>query len=462
MILPSGWQKCKLSDIASVRNGYAFSKKIFSHKNNDNQILLIKQTQLSGNKVDLSKACYLPNDYLMQYNDFIVNKNDVLIGMSGSIGKLCIYQYEFPALQNQRTGLIKKYTDDIDNKFFWFFLQTIEAILLSDSKGVGVQNINANDIEDIVINLPPLPEQNRIIAKIDSLFSELDSNVTLLKNVKTQLSIYRKSVLKWAFEGKLTDSSLLKNDYLEKYIEKPRYGTSKKCLSNNIGKKVYRIPNIHYQSGTIVKDDIKFAKFSKDEIKVLKLNKDDILIIRSNGSVNLVGRASIVREGDTDGLFAGYLMRLRILNNTLDPKYLLYYLSTIDARNYIEFTAKSTSGVNNINSEEVCKIKLPYFDLPEQLAIVSAIESRLSVCDKIEQTIDQTIAISDQLRQSILKKAFEGRLVPQDPNDEPAEKLLERIKAEKAAILEKKKTDHRVKRIKKKKKRLSNKTNDNK
>jgi type I restriction enzyme S subunit len=104
-------------------------------------------------------------------------------------------------------------------------------------------------------------------------------------------------------------------------------------------------------------------------------------------------------------------------------------------------TRKVGSGNNQkaLNKERIKNIPFPFTSKPEQLAIVSAIESRLSVCDKIEQTIDQTLALSEQLRQSILKKAFEGRLVPQDPNDEPAEKLLERIRAEKEAILEKKK-----------------------
>jgi type I restriction enzyme S subunit len=83
------------------------------------------------------------------------------------------------------------------------------------------------------------------------------------------------------------------------------------------------------------------------------------------------------------------------------------------------------------------KIKLP--SKSEQQAIVSAIESRLSECDKLEKTIDDALTLSASLRQSILKKAFEGRLVPQDPNDEPAEKLLERIKVEKAVMLTKQK-----------------------
>ena len=97
--------------------------------------------------------------------------------------------------------------------------------------------------------------------------------------------------------------------------------------------------------------------------------------------------------------------------------------------------AKQTVNLASINMTVLRSLSIPLPNLPEQLAIVSTIESRLSVCDKLEQTIDQTLALSASLRQSILKKAFEGRLVPQDPNDEPAEKLLERIKAEKEAVL---------------------------
>jgi type I restriction enzyme S subunit len=118
---------------------------------------------------------------------------------------------------------------------------------------------------------------------------------------------------------------------------------------------------------------------------------------------------------------------------------LTYYLNSPHSKKCGKIA--KTDGVNqsNINGTKLSTYPFPLCSKPEQLAIVSAIESRLSVCDKLEQTIDQTLALSASLRQSILKKAFEGRLVPQDPNDEPAEKLLERIKAEKATMLAKQK-----------------------
>ena len=133
----------------------------------------------------------------------------------------------------------------------------------------------------------------------------------------------------------------------------------------------------------------------------------------------------------TDYLFAGYLIRLRPRKENILSKYLLYVLSSSELRLQIEAKAKSTSGVNNINSDELKSLIIPICSIPEQDAVVGEIESRLSVCDKVEERIDLTLKQSDRLRQSILKRAFEGTLVLQDPTDEPADKLLERIREEK-------------------------------
>ena len=124
-------------------------------------------------------------------------------------------------------------------------------------------------------------------------------------------------------------------------------------------------------------------------------------------------------------------MRLRINTNELIPRFLLHYLSSPDARIYIEIKAKSTSGVHNINSAEIAALPIPVCAPLEQVTIVAAIESRLSICDKLEQIVDENLSKAQALKQSILKKAFAGQLVPQDPNDEPADKLLARIQRNK-------------------------------
>lgn len=256
-----------------------------------------------------------------------------------------------------------------------------------------------------------LLEQGKIIQQIEELFSQLDKGVETLQTIKQQLAVYRQAVLKEAFEGKLTKSTPLKHDNLLHYIEKPRYGTSKKCSYECADKDtpVYRIPNIDWSVGRIDHEDIKYAHFSDKEVEGIRLEKDDILIIRSNGSVSLVGRAALISQSDTCGSFAGYLMRIRVAKpDVLIPKFLLLYLNSHQARVYIENKAKSTSGVNNINSDEISRLPIPLFSHQEQVAIIEEIESRLSVCDSIEQTVDAALAQAEALRQSILKKAFEG------------------------------------------------------
>ena len=291
-------------------------------------------------------------------------------------------------------------------KFIFYRMQIIKFDA-STHKRYWIQHYSK-----IKVKIPSIPEQERIVAHIEELFSQLDASVSELKTAKERLKVYRQAVLKEAFDGTLTDSEKIRTATLERYIEKPRYGTSKKCDYSHTekSKEVYRIPNIDYVSGHISHSDIKYSEFSRNELADLKLECGDILIIRSNGSASLVGRAAIIKETDTEGIFAGYLMRLRIKDkSSLLPEFLLHFLQSHDARVYIENKAKSTSGVHNINSTEISGLKIPIFMIDDQQSIVSAIESRLSVCDSIEKTMSTALQQAEALRQSILKKTFDRR-----------------------------------------------------
>ena len=265
----------------------------------------------------------------------------------------------------------------------------------------------------VKVSIPPIAEQERIVARIEELFSQLDKSVETLQTVKEQLAVYRQAVLKYAFEGKLTGFIKLDDVNLGSLIEKPRYGTSKKCGYTVTGATipVYRIPNINHYSGTVDHTDLKYAEFKDSELNALTLQEGDLLLIRSNGSASLVGRAAMVKQTDLGGTFAGYLIRLRIKDQMImNPKYLLLYLQSFAARCYIENKAKSTSGVHNINSDEISELKIPLYRLNEQQTIIEAIEARTSICDKISEIIEQSLNQAEALRQSILKQAFEGEL----------------------------------------------------
>jgi type I restriction enzyme S subunit len=286
--------------------------------------------------------------------------------------------------------------------------------------------------------LPSLVEQKAIVAKIESLFSSLDSGIADLKKAQAQLIVYRQAVLKKAFEGELTKKSIKPEIIkLGSVIDKPRYGTSKKCSLDPKGIAVLRIPNIGF--GKVNTDELKYASFDKNEILTLALREGDILTIRSNGSVDLVGKCALITKKDLDYLYAGYLIRLRPDLEKIDSKFLLHCLSSHNLRIQIESKAKSTSGVNNINSGELESLEIPLFPIQEQHQIVKEIESRLSVCDKVEESIKESLLKAEALRQSILKKAFDGKLLSEveiaqcklQADYEPAHELLEKIKSTK-------------------------------
>lgn len=309
--------------------------------------------------------------------------------------------------------LAKIKANGLSDAYLYYFVQGKFALLNTKKKGTGTPHLNSELLKNQKLIVPPLQEQERIVSRIEELFSQLDEGVETLKKTKAQLAVYRQAVLKEAFEGRLTASVPIANVRLGDYIETPRYGTSKKCSYDYESGKtaVYRIPNIEHRPGRISHKDIKYSQFTESEMEGIRLKQGDILIIRSNGSVSLVGRAAMVCDTDTSGTFAGYLMRLRIKEEkALLPKFLLLYLQSHQARIYIENKAKSTSGVHNINSTEISDLQLPLYEIEKQYTIVEAIESRLSVCDSIEQTVDTALQQAEAMRQSILKKAFEGAL----------------------------------------------------
>lgn len=218
-------------------------------------------------------------------------------------------------------------------------------------------------------------------------------------------------------------------------IVDPIYGTTKKCGYGLGAIGVLRIPNIG--AGCIDATDLKSTDFDETESAKYSLREGDVLTVRSNGSLSIVGKPAIVERRHTDFLFAGYLIRLRPIAKSLIPKYLVFLMMDPNVRAQIEAKAKSTSGVNNISAKELQELDAPICSLAEQREIVQILDDRFEAAKMLDVEIDATLARAESLRQSILRKAFSGELVPQDPTDEPASALLARIRAERATALAK-------------------------
>ena len=288
-----------------------------------------------------------------------------------------------------------------------------------------------SDYSKNVVELPPLAEQHRIVAKIDALFSKLDKGVEILQTIRQQLRTYRQAVLKWAFENSTAHVEILPLKKLCTHIVDCLHSTPKWTES---GELCLRTTN--FRKGYLDLSEKNYVSLEtyNDRIRRLKPEKDDVLYSREGA---ILGLACLVPENVE--LCLGQRMMMMRVNTSMAPRFLMHYLNSPMIESIVK---KKTGGTASphINIGDIKLFEIPTPTLPEQLEIVAAIESRLSVCDKLEQIVDESLAKAEALRQSILKKAFAGRLVPQDPNDEQAEKLLDRIRAAKATTETKPKT----------------------
>lgn len=509
----TGWCKCLLGDVLiHIANGC--SAKQFDQKFG----FPISRIETIWNEtIDLNRVKYIKeNDeqlvgrYSLKYNDILFSH----INSDNHLGKTAIFKKQIDILIHGINLLLLRPSSLIDGDFLLYQFKILKyrgKFLEVAQRAVNQSSINQRKLKSFQVELPPLPEQRAIVAKIEQLFSELDNAIDNFKKAQEQLKVYRQAVLKKAFEGELTREwrkkqtdlpsadELLEQikeereayyqkqlDQWQKAIEKweadkrdlkekgkkptkpkkakelpalteeelaelpglpegwkwvplelisveivdcphstPKWSESGKiCLrTTNFKENYLDLTNVKYVSETI---------FNERNYRLIP-KKNDILYSREGGILGIA--CQILR--DIDVCLGQRMMLIRTVTN-YNNKLLTYYLNSPEILQVVN-TLITGCAAPHINVGDVKGYNIPIFGLHEQTALLIEIESRLSVCDKVEESLKENLLKSEALRQSILKKAFEGKLLTEqeleacrkEPDWEPAEKLLERIKAEK-------------------------------
>ena len=323
---------------------------------------------------------------------------DVLIVCDGSRSGLVGY-----AIKGFVGSTLAKLTaEGVSNQYLYYFLQGKYALFNTKKKGTGTPHLNPELLKKQKLVIPSIKEQNRVVSRIEEMFSQLDAGVNTLIIIMKQMALYRLSVLQEAF----ANNELWEECKFGDLMTTVRNGYGKK--PDDIGKyRILRIGAVRSMKLNLLDCRYNNSRFNDED----RISNNDLLFTRYNGSKEYVGVCARVPKIDVEYAYPDKIIKCTPrLQEDVHSKFLQYYVSQGDARRFIRSKIKTTSGQNGIAGSDIKKIPVRIPDIEIQRNVVEYIEDRLILCSNIEKTVEDALRQAEALKQSILKEAFEGRL----------------------------------------------------
>jgi type I restriction enzyme, S subunit len=426
--LPTGWAPATVGDTGQFVNGLAFKESDWSSAG----LPIIRIQNLTNPSKPFNRTTRIVDPV------YIVERGDILVSWSATLDAF-VWREE-PALLNQHISKVIPDERVVDKRFQYHVLRWAIAQMRESAHvhGSTMKHINRGPFLAFSIPLPPIPEQRRIVDEIETQFTRLDAAVVALERARSNLKRYRAAVLDASVNGPWENASLGEISAIQGGIQKQ----PKRTPVANIYP-FLRVANVH--RGRLDLNDVHLIELFPGELERLRLRKGDLLVVEGNGSPREIGRMAVWDGSVSDCVHQNHLIRIR-LGDGLVPEFVEAYWNSPVGQRKVQAVASSTSGLYTLSVRKIERLLVPVPPIDEQHRIVQEVDRRLSIADDIEVTIYTNLKRAERMRQSILRKAFAGQLVPQDPSDEPASKLLERIRAARNASASVNKSEPKARR----------------
>lgn len=372
--------------------------------------------------------CFGGNGIRGYVKDYNRDGDFPIIGRQGALcGNLNWASQKFYATEH---AVVVECLPNISNRWAYYILHWMN--LNQYATATAQPGLSVAVINQVPIALPAFKEQQRIVDRIESLFAKLNEAKQKAQDALDSFETRKAAILHKAFTGELTAQwrkehgvgmESWDNTTLSKIVIGFKYGTSEKSDYSYKGMPVFRIPNITDDGLSF--EDLKFLSH-KDISDENQIHENDILIVRSNGSRELVGKSVLVPQLDREYAYASFLIRIQPLESVV-PNYLVMYLNSTDARMQMFKKAKSSAGINNINSKELGAILINLPSFSEQAEIVCILDNLLAKEQLAKEAAEGVLEQIDLIKKSILARAFRGELGTNDPGEESAVELLKQV-----------------------------------
>ena len=434
--LPKSWEIVELGTACDVIRGITFPSSAKEESYNQSNVCCLRTSNIQR-EIDWGNIYFISHKYVKR-DDQIVKLGDILMSMANSyelVGKISAVKEEplYPSAFGAFLSAIRTKVG-IEGQYLFHLLRTEKIqreLRQGSSQTVNIANISVKTLSRIEIPIAPLNEQRRIVAKLDSLFARSCLAREELERIGGLCDRYRQAVLAAACSGRLTADWRDSNKELENWntVRLSEVATSRlgkmldKSKNKGTPKSYLRNTNVRWFHFDLT--DILEIKVTEDEVKTLSVKQGDVLICEGGEP----GRCAIWRGLNDSYVYQKALHRVRV-GNSITPEWICYCIKdATDSGRLLELFTGTT--IKHLTGASLSQFELLLPPLEEQKEIVQRVEKLFNTIAQIEQQSQKALKLCDRLDQSILTKAFSGKLVPQDPTDESAEVLLDRIRSEK-------------------------------